>query len=658
MIDHAFVGLWRRFSGGSGLIATLALCLGAVLAYHHPVMPWAPLVVFLSWCAVVAWRPALGLFALLATLPVLNFSPWTGWIVVDEFDLLWLGLVCGGYARVAFGGLEPRVQALGRTAPAPAFVAAAWVFAAVSSVSFVVGFSKANEVAFSLFQGYSDPLNAWRVFKSVVMAALLWPLLRREVQSDPSASVRYLGWGMVVGLGAVSLAVLWERLAYTGLWDFSARYRATALFWEMHVGGAAIDAYLALATPFVVWALWTTRTPLRWAVLAALALLTGYACLTTFSRGVYGAVLGSLLLLAVLLLRRRLPYLRIRWRTLAGVALTLALALEVAAVLGLGSYMRERIGSSDRDLDSRRQHWRNGVGLMHSPTDWLLGIGAGRLPAAYAREVPRREFPGEVQFVGAAGPQEPAFVRVLGPKTRSDIDGLLALTQRVALNPAGPHQVALDVRATVPTDVHLSLCELHLLYPRHCQSAWLHVPSTGAEWRRGMAVLRGSPLDAGHAWAPRLGVFSISIFDAGRQVDIRNLSLIRSDRVELLANRDFAQGMARWFPSAQGYYIPWHIDSLWLEVLIERGVVAMLAFAVSMALAVWGVVGAVLRRDTAIHPITPFLAASLCGGLCVGLVSSVMDVPRVALLLMLLAIFSVEISAAPPDRGASRAFAG
>jgi len=353
---------------------------------------------------------------------------------------------------------------------------------------------------------------------------------------------------------------------------------------------------------------------------------------------------------------RRLPYLRIRWRTLAGVALTLALALEVAAVLGLGSYMLERIGSSDRDLDSRRQHWHNGVGLMHGPADWLLGIGAGRLPAAYAREVPRREFPGEVQFIGTTGPQDAAFVQLLGPKTRSDIDGLLALTQRVALNPAGPHQVAFDVRAAMQTDVYLSLCELHLLYPRHCQSAWLRVAPTGSQWHRGVAVLGGPALDPGSAWAPRQGVFSVSILDAGQQIDIRNLSLVGLDRVELFANRDFAQGMARWFPSAQGYYVPWHIDSLWLEVLIERGAVALLAFAICMALAVWCPVGALLRRGAAVDPIAPFLAASLCGALCVGLISSVMDMPRVALLLMLLAIFSVEISNAPRDRGASRAF--
>jgi hypothetical protein len=92
--------------------------------------------------------------------------------------------------------------------------------------------------------------------------------------------------------------VVWERLAFTGLANFSSDYRATGLFWEMHVGGAALDAVLALSVPFAVAALVTARVPWRWAV-AALAAGAG-ACtrhLVTFSRIVYLAVpLGVLVL--------------------------------------------------------------------------------------------------------------------------------------------------------------------------------------------------------------------------------------------------------------------------------------------------------------------------------------------------------------------------
>lgn len=110
------------------------------------------------------------------------------------------------------------------------------------------------------------------------------------MQRAAPRAVRRLVLGMQVGLAVVGLAVLWERTAYPGLLDFSNRYRATALFWEMHVGGGTIDVYLALATPFAAWALWRARTRRAWAAAAMLALLTAHACLTTFSRGAYVGV--------------------------------------------------------------------------------------------------------------------------------------------------------------------------------------------------------------------------------------------------------------------------------------------------------------------------------------------------------------------------------
>ncbi len=54
----------------------------------------------------------------------------------------------------------------------------------------------------------------------------------------------------VAGLGVVALGALWEHVAFPGLLNFSTDYRSTSVFWEMHVGGAALDGYLALAMPF------------------------------------------------------------------------------------------------------------------------------------------------------------------------------------------------------------------------------------------------------------------------------------------------------------------------------------------------------------------------------------------------------------------------
>ncbi|MBC7732898.1 MAG: hypothetical protein H7306_13515, partial [Bacteriovorax sp.] len=99
-----------------------------------------------------------------------------------------------------------------------------------------------------------------------------------------------LSLGLMLGLTGVALAAVWERLAYTGLLNFSTDYRTTALFWEMQVGGAALDGFLALTVPFAVLMLWTARERWRWTAAAGLSMLAAYVCLTTFSRGVYFAV--------------------------------------------------------------------------------------------------------------------------------------------------------------------------------------------------------------------------------------------------------------------------------------------------------------------------------------------------------------------------------
>ena len=174
----------------------------------------------------------------------------------------------------------------------------------------------------------------------------------------------------------------------------------------------------------------------------------------------------------------------------------------------------------------------------------------------------------------------------------------------------------------------------------------------GPTWNRIALRLRGPLLDAGSAWTPRLGLFSIAVLNVGGLAEFRNLSLVAPDRAEALANRDFSAGLARWFPTAQGYYVPWHIDNLYLELLIERGAPALLAFAVCMGLVLWRLVGGASRME----PAAPFLAASLFGVLSVGVVSSVMDVPRDAFLMLLLMLFAIEVTA--PLARRNRALAG
>jgi len=630
------------------LLALGSLSAGAVLAWHHPLWPMAALVLFWLWCATAAWRQGVWLLVLPACLPFLNFSPWTGWLVFDEFDILLLGALAAGYGRLAFSS-----RSGAGTGMPVAFWGLMALLAGAGLLALYRGFADAGGFAFDWFAGYADPLNSLRVFKSLGFALLFIPLLRHDLAHSRALASQRLAIGIVAGLTVATLAVLWERAAFPGLPDFSTNYRTVALFWEMHVGGAAIDAYLVLTTPFVVWALFSARRPVLWAGAAALALLTGYACLTTFSRGVYFSVAGSLALL-VMLRRAQKSALTVReflgrvwrrhvpegWRAKAGLVLVLALVAEVVAVVGGGSFMAERVTSTDRDLKSRLAHWQHGLDLLEGPADWLLGKGLGRFPENYAAHVPQGEFSGDVEAREEREPEgnSNSFVTVRGPNTMKILGAQYALTQRVGMDFSGQHRVSLEVRVRNQADIYLELCERHLLYDGRCQRASVRVLPGKTAWQALTVRLRG-PVLAGAAWyAPRLGMFSLSVGNAGGVADFDNVRLIGPNRQELLENGGFSRGLAHWFPAAQSYFEPWHMDNLFLETLVERGLAGLLLLAALMGYALWHLV---IGRARSL-PLSPYLAASLCAALLVGLVSSFMDAPRVAFLYYLLTLYSMQ----------------
>jgi hypothetical protein len=279
----------------------LCLLLAGTLAYHHPLSPLWATVSVVALAAMGAWQTRSVWWLPPALLPVIGLAPWTGWIVFEEFDLLLLALMAGGYARLVFtaqqtttgtaqGGRQSRRQS-NRPQGAYALVALTVLLFAVSVlISMFRGFDDAGGFSFGWFQGYHEPMNSLRLAKPFFLALLWWPLWQAAQRTSPQASTQALGLGFMLGMATVGLVALWERLAFTGLLNFSTDYRTTALFWEMHVGGAALDGFLALTVPFVLRELMLARSTRRWVLAAGVMLLAAYVSLTTFSRGVYLAV--------------------------------------------------------------------------------------------------------------------------------------------------------------------------------------------------------------------------------------------------------------------------------------------------------------------------------------------------------------------------------
>ena len=275
------------------LVALTAITLGGFLALNYPVGTLLPISGFVAIAVISFYQPSLFLIIIPAILPVSGFAPWTGWISFEELDLLVLATAAGGYARCAFDG---KLDATQRTSSI--LLLLSFLMSVSILISMTRGFADAGGFVFDWFQGYDGPMNSIRIGKSFFLALLLTPLITRLQSTHKDRTGRQLALGIAIGLGTASLAALWERLAFTDLLNFSSDYRSTALFWEMHVGGAALDGWLLLTIPFSIWALRNARNSQQFVISLCLLGLAAYASLTTFSRGVYLALIVTLPLLA------------------------------------------------------------------------------------------------------------------------------------------------------------------------------------------------------------------------------------------------------------------------------------------------------------------------------------------------------------------------
>jgi len=281
------------------IVALFSGAASLTLAMHYPLVPTVMIAVVLVCWAVFFARPGLWLLVLPALLPVIGLAPWSGWITFEELDIFVLAVAAGGYARVAWFGANAKTSKPICHHYGLNLLMVVWLLAALYTLSvfggMYRGFIDAGGFRFGWFQGYHEPMNSVRVGKSFFLALLLLPLWWAASRQDAERSQRLLSLGLMLGLAVAALTTVWERAAFVDLMNFSADYRTTGMFWEMHVGGAALDGFLALTVPFALHALVRARTPMRWGLAAAVLGLAAYACLTTFSRGVYLAVPVGLL---------------------------------------------------------------------------------------------------------------------------------------------------------------------------------------------------------------------------------------------------------------------------------------------------------------------------------------------------------------------------
>ena len=784
---------------GAGLAALTCAAAGTLIASHYPLEPTLVTGLFLAWSAAALRWPSAWLVVVPALLPVIDLATWTGAFSFEEVDLLALGAAAGSYAAIAFEHDDP--QPVKRSGWGWSLAATVLVVLLALSYASATrrGMAASGGFDFDWIGTYYSSMNTARIAKSFVLALLLWPVLRWRIRRHGSRSLDLLAHGIVLGLAGACLATLWERAAFTDLINFSTDYRTTALFWEMHVGGAALDGFLALTFPFAVWELRRDASSIRFACALVVVVAAVYACLMTFSRGVYaavpiglatiallqarqrgrvpwrtsgraclllvvaacavylvfrhggyrsllafivvvvvgllpdagaagglanrlaplagglavgaalgaGAVLigkGPYVLFALLLALNLLAWLR-SWRGSAGHArwsrpaafgmliaaagaiplywsgtqalieaiaallVALAFALQNAqpptgrwvprnlrsaalvlimlGVLGAataafhgGTYMNERLAAISLDSNTRMRHWEGGIAMLETSGDWWLGRGLGRFPADYFfHSLADRALPGSFSIQRSDGGY---YLSLAGPRYPTSWGDLFRIAQRVTPSP-GSYTAILELRTHADVEVHVEVCEQHLIYSNACGARTLAIHAK-PDWQRVTTDLNGLKLSRGEWFAPRLGFFSLAVESTGRTVDVRGVALIGPDGRSMLANGDFASGIARWIPISERYHLPWHIKNLELGILYDQGIAGLTVFLLLCLMALWRLCFAQARN----HPMAPYLAAALLGFILVGVFDSLLDVPRLAMLFFLLLLASLALPGARP----------
>ena len=627
--DDAPVPMWRW------LLLAGVLGAGAWHLLHFPVLALALGVAVVAATALVIWRPILLFMIVPAALPVLDLAPFTGRRFIDELDLLIGACAAAAWVRLQRGKARP---------PAGGWVA--WSLMAML-LMLVVGVMRAlwpwPGLPIDAFDQPMGAFNALRVAKGGLWAGLLWWLGRRlQLRGDDVG--RAFSWGMCAGLAATVAFVLAERMAFTSLLNFSSDYRISGPFSDMSLGGAYVECFVACALPFV---LQRVLPPAPWRQALPLMLLVAgasYTLMVTYSRGGQAAGAAAVLLFVAMQVLGR----HARWQRLALGLMTLAIAAVAAMPVLQGKFAQQRMSTLGADMATRERHWAESLALMgHDTLDRWLGMGLGR----YA-ELRLWQSPPDKRVATHGLVETPEGGRAL----RLSTGYAYFVDQVLAPRPGERLQLQLRVRAVAhgadplknpvtgkPPGIQASVCQKWIIASVECgQGRASFRPATDGWWTLASAI------EAPSAGGGRLPMpLRLSLHNAGKvAIEVTDVSLRSSSGLELLANGDFSAGFDRWTFTSDDH-LAWHAKSMLVGTYVELG---WLGVAALLALLLSGAVKAATMASRGWTEAAPMLAAITAFAI-IGLIDTLVDVPRFLLLFLLLCTLP---ALAPPQHSQTR----
>jgi len=607
--------------GLAGRAIALLLAAGVVLSLVQFPLIQVGLAIGLFLYGVLLWRfPSVWLIVIPAALPLLDLAPWAGRFFWDEFDLLMLATLAvalwQGQFRLSAWALPKLGGLMG-------------LFVLLWGVSLLLGLFPLQSLDANAFSAYWSHYNSLRLGKGLLWGLVFYGLYRSQPE-DANAFTR-LSVGMALGVLGVSLWALWEQVLFAGS-ATTVDYRVTAGFSSMHTGGGHFEAYLVIALPFVWGLFFSLRNPFYRALAGPCFLLGAYALFFTVARG--GLIALGVALLILMLgtwwARRKRPGARAGFATpLAMGALTI-----VVMVAGVSSvFWKQRLEQTGADAGIRFHHWAEVLDLRDSGVmTTLFGQGLGTLPATnLVSQLPDKA--GSYRYV----PEGSNTYLALNSA------GTLYMAQRVAPHPAETLRLEISVRApSTQAGLEASLCEKNLFNSRQCQ--WLKVGVKPGQpgWQHHTQTFNSGEVGAGNFLTRRPVQFSVYNPVPGTVVEVDNVRLLDERGQNILRNGDFAQGGDFWFFKS-GDHLFWHAKNLWVHLLFEQGWLGVTLFSLIMILALVRLVRAVGQGGLE----ATVLLAALGAWAIVGMVDSLVDAPRLALLVYGLLFIGAAWGASP-----------
>ena len=382
---------------------------GLWLALIHPVWPITQFVLVVVCFGITVIFPFSWPFLFPILLVAGDAYPFTGQLVVQEYDSMLLGSFAGwifrGEGRGARSekrgargeGQEARVE-MGQRFLTAGLVWAwgPWIFLGLSVVvAMSLGLSRLPVAPWGdQLSVYFTGLNSLRIAKGYI-----WGILFAGCALSASASGggfkwrKHFVWGMQCAMLYVGCFMIVERWLFESLFDFSREFRASGPFFTMHIGDQHVDAFIALSIPFAFVATKQAKWMPRIATGIGLVSLMLYAAVATMSRATIAAVvIEVVLLLFVVNLAQSRANTRFRWirwiRVCLSVGVASILAVSVCLLVWKGEALRKRFETVQSDWQGRVGHWTRALEL--SSNGWMdctFGHGMGTFPTAMATDM-------------------------------------------------------------------------------------------------------------------------------------------------------------------------------------------------------------------------------------------------------------------------------